>query len=221
MGRTLKPYKVDEIKDPKSKVVVDIFLDRNEKDFFGVVQNETVRAKTAEECGNQVRARLEEARKFEWRSLIEITFPSTRRYNRVEGAVGVEFDRYQIAQTPTGDWIQRPYYSPEEETDLQKPVKETGRWHGLSEKNQKRHDRQSGSDIRDYHPPREGEEGRTEIPYTEEAWRALNDLRAQLKVVQEKLEEFLSPSSAEDTLARFNLHVAIEVSKRLKKVRER
>lgn len=50
MPRKLKPLKLDEHEHKDSGIKFEMFLDRNEKDFFADVCGEIVRAKSETEC---------------------------------------------------------------------------------------------------------------------------------------------------------------------------
>jgi hypothetical protein len=172
MPRKLKPYKVDEVLNPKTGIKVDIMLDRNDKVFFGMVGPTRIEAPTAEECEKAVRKALRDYTGLEWQSFIIVDSEGGESHWRTSGHetrnanVSLRFHRLYGAKTVDGTWVQKPF---EEDAP-------GGSYHFDAEHYMRRWWR--------------GDDEST-IPYTDEAWATLNTMRDRIEGIAEFLKELI------------------------------
>jgi hypothetical protein len=92
----------------ESGLDVDIFLDRNIKDFFGEVCGETVRDPTAKGCAAKVSDACEEHVRFEWKRVVVVDTKSSHmdRDHRPD-VIYVKFSVHEIGPNLAGTYFER------------------------------------------------------------------------------------------------------------------
>ena len=170
MVRPLKPYKVDRVWHHAKGVSVDIMLDRDTCEFFGIVGGKRFAFKTAAECKREIRKMLQGYEGLKWRKFIEIEMTSVEDscenysdFNLETPSFNADFQvrRFEGAKSVDNTWIQRPF---KEDFDHQDAA--IKRW------------------------PRRKVSGMTFLPYSEAAWKTLNEIIVRLGDLIARLEEF-------------------------------
>lgn len=178
MVRELKPFKVDEVVNFETGVKILIYLDREDKTFFGVVGDKRVEAETAEECKRAVCKELRTFRPFVWEKVIEAhtyevehvsgdpapgSVPEDRHSNHFE----LHFRRYQQAKSLAGEgYLERGFDVVKEDFENQFRKKWTQNW------------RDNGSVV---------------LPYTDETWEKLLAIEAGIEELNRRLVRLLDP----------------------------
>lgn len=170
MVRPLKPYKVDRVHNHKTGISVDIMLDRDSCEFFGVVGGKRFTYKTASECKREVRKMISGYEGLKWRKFIEIKMTSVNDVYSNRAEFGLEtpcFDanfqirRFEGARSVDETWVQRPF-----KEDLEHQDSAIQRW------------------------PKHKCDGGAIVVYSEAAWKTLNEIIVRLGDLIARLEEF-------------------------------
>lgn len=176
MPRKLKPYKVSEVRHSNSGRVVEIFLDRETKTFYGVVDGVTVGSATEAECKSLIYKKCEEIATYEWKKIIVARTQSSWRMDD-GGSVRLKFSVHEIARKPGGDarrtttaWIERTEWN------------------------------MGGTPwiLKDYHGETESgaASGVYVLPYSEPVENALKDIQQRIQLLRERLCELLGSDDA-------------------------
>lgn len=108
MPRKLKPLKVSMVLHKKSGIAVEIFLDRNYKDFFGEVAGETIRDQTERECCLKVFDACEAQIRFEWKKVIVVdTRSHAHEWKDTADAIKLKFRIHELAPRKDGAVFER------------------------------------------------------------------------------------------------------------------
>lgn len=129
MARKLKPFKVDRVVNAKTRVSVDIFLDRNKQTFFGMIGPTKIEAATAKECKALVLAALRDYSGLIWKPFLWIEVESKDRshHHRIHNYAGgqcrvaVRFARFMGAKAVDGKWVEKPF---DEDVHTHSPFKD-------------------------------------------------------------------------------------------------
>lgn len=104
MPRALKPYKVDEYRNNKKGVIVELFFDRDSKEFFATYAGKQLRKPSINELRAAMHAQVEATVKLVWIPMI--TIDRITPFGNSNGAfVGFDIERQWIAQTLPGFWV--------------------------------------------------------------------------------------------------------------------
>ncbi len=182
-----KRWLIEQYQHPKYRVTVGIYIDTDDGTFYARCPDDGtdppppgsfLTARTKSELCSQIRARIEAEHSMDWAGMIEVKLLEPFGYmsnnwgpdhpHLAPPFVGFEVRRFEIATRP-GDGVT--------------VWREWGR------------DRHMGT----HHPVnRSGRDGskRIQIPYTEEAWAYLTELRERVKVDHHRLRMFLSQDEA-------------------------
>lgn len=181
MPRQLKPYKVDTV-HARGRGSVDIFLNREEKTFFGMVGPTRIEAATAQECKDLVHKALREFEGLVWLRYIEISVDhwgghyTHGRCRTAKGEVGISCFRFEVAKTLDGSWVSRPFFE-----DLHPEFQD-----------KKRHDAETqpwwirGSDEGQIDDPLLVVDGL--ILYSDQAWDTLGDFIQAINVIGDRIK---------------------------------
>ena len=170
MARPLKPYKVDKVWNHQTGVSVDIMLDRDSCEFFGVVGGKRFTFKTASDCKREIRKLLHGYDGLKWRKFIEIEMSSVEDSYENYAEFGLEtpsfnadfqIRRFEGAKSADKTWVQQPF-----KEDLEHQESAIKQW------------------------PRRKCSGRAVLPYSEKAWATLNEIIVRLRELIARLEEF-------------------------------
>ncbi len=190
MARTLKPQEVGKVVDERLHITVPIMLDRNKLSFYGEFNNEKVEASTAEECKTLVLAKIREQTQLTWIPVILVGYdkPSVRHIG-LYSSVSFQFERFEKARRPDGQWSKRPH-----EEEYQERLKASGK--GIFADTTRR-TRAAGNDVQNYWPPateKVQDRGiritsitQREIPYDDVTWQALNEIKASLDLAAARI----------------------------------
>lgn len=195
MARSLKPMKVDQVRDRKTGEVVDIMLDRDRNVFFFVLDKERSENPTAAECRQLAVKKLEERRQFTWKQVIRIDRPTDfhhggRAVSSFTSEVKFEFVRIEIAQKPDGEWLQRPFLNKDGLTDGEARLPVANRNDDMSTRNKR--ERDHGGDLDNYWPPDEDkEDANVVLDYDEDIWTALCAIHDKILLAKKQLEDLL------------------------------
>jgi len=181
MARKLKPYKVDTI-SVHARGSYDMFLDREDHVFFGMVGPTRIEAKTAEECRGLLYQAAKEFKGLEWRRFIMVDgqgWHGHATYNGHEqhcSQVNVGFHRFEAAKTLDGSWVERPFME-----DLHPDVQNERR---------QEHDTSRWIEGREHKDPIGKIKGL--IEYSDEAWATLNQFKAALDAIAGRIEAMIA-----------------------------
>lgn len=183
MPRKLKPHKVGNTHHNASGLSADIFLDRESCEFFADLHEQRFTAPTKLEVSRLIYAAMGAWRPPTWTQIILITgdfggYESTWRHDLKHGSrLEFSFDRVEVSERESGNEISRPFLPRGESFGEEEPED----WQ-LSR-------RAEGNDWEtvcgDY-------DGKTRLPYDDDTWRVLvelkrrtDDLSARLRVLLE------------------------------------
>ena len=180
MPRVLKPVKVDSVHHDRLGVRVDIMLDRNNNTFFAEYTTITVRAKSADECKREAWKLIESQAVLEFRKIIQIN--RLQPFCRDGSAfVGMEFSRHDIAPSSgyPNHWVERHWV--EEGEEMPKDWKiwisdYSGCKPGSTEPGFNRQTNTAHACC---------------VPYSKEAWIALEALEANIRRACAQLDEMM------------------------------
>lgn len=117
MGRKLKPYKLETVHHAKHGLKVDIYLDRNDQKFYGILHGETYRADSAVEVKRLVWDAMNAWRVLEWEQVILVNWDD-RAYEATWNdsldfgcAMEFSFGRIEVSKSASGREITRPFLS--------------------------------------------------------------------------------------------------------------
>lgn len=170
MARPLKPYKVDRVWKHETGVSVDIMLDRETCEFFGMVGGKRFTYKTANECKREIRKMIDGYGGLKWRKFIEIEMCSVEDEYTNHAEFGLEtpsfnadfqIRRFEGARSVDETWVQRPF-----KEDFEHQDSAIHRW------------------------PKHKCAGRAVLSYSEGAWKTLNEIILRLGDLIARLEEF-------------------------------
>lgn len=191
MPRTLKPQKVGEVRHDKTRMVVDIMLDRNKLDFFAKVGTEEIREDTAPKCKEAVLEKMASMVQYKWEPMIIVRHDNHRpdpkerwrshsddaRYTRAQ--VEFKFRRLERSPSPSGKgFVERKHILDVNASD---------------EYEMKR--REEEQDVQNFAM---WEMEFEIVPYTEETWNGLMRLHASIERANDQLTVLLG---AKDKLA--------------------
>lgn len=179
MGRELKPLKVETVIDGKTRQSVDIFFNRNEKNFFATVNMKEVEAQSAYECRKLVEKEFTAYKSPEWKRHIWLKLDALgdggygyqgQINNRHGCELEFQFERIELGKRPNGDYIRRPFAEDLDEREAE---------------------RQLGNELA-YAGNIWDEDLKKLIPYSDAAWAVLIELEAATKRAHAKLAEMFS-----------------------------
>lgn len=115
MPRALKPMKVGEVHHPNLHIRVDVMLDRNSNTFFVEYAGQKISDKTAEGCSHAAYKFIETNATLKFQQIIVVN--RLQPFCRDGAAfVGMEFDRHEVAHCDysapgwgKGSWVERPW----------------------------------------------------------------------------------------------------------------
>lgn len=173
MSRSLKPLKVEDFWDSKTRGRVELMLNRDDKVFFAVIEHEKIEAPSINELRAKVKEALSKLTQVEWSRVIELSvsrrgggWGNSEHIDRHQAELGVTFMRFEVGKTAGGINLKRPF--PEDEHE---------HWREDLAANPLMH---SSSDY--------DHESNERIPYSEAAWTALNGVKAAVEAAYAKLE---------------------------------
>lgn len=180
MPRQLKPYLIGEVTDARSRVTVQVYLDRNAepKVFFGEVSGERVQADSESGCRQAILAKLHEVVRYEWRRVIVVHTGGETAWDR---GLRVEYRVHEIAERPPGATAYRPY------AERRTAMMPSGPHESVS----------------DYTGPTESDpaKGTFVLPHSDVTVAALDDLRDRMETLEARLREILGADNAPALLA--------------------
>ena len=156
---------------------MDIYLDREDKMFFGMIGPVRIARNTAEECAKEVRKKLQDYTGLEWKSFIVISHDSwggsssNNGHSETRAHVELSFHRLKAAKTIDGTWTQLKF-----EDDVPSGVYHYGKSHYMHRW------------YRNPDNPQDDDE--CVIPYTEAAWNTLNQMVAKMNELSDWLDKF-------------------------------
>ena len=171
MARKLKPYKVDQVHNEKTRITVEIMLDRETNTFFAMIGATKIEKDTAKECRDAVWVMLRDYTGLEWSSYIIIEHDywdgraSVGLHEQTRGEVTLAFHRLHGAKISDKRWTSVPF-----EEDLPSKTYHFGQDHYMH-----------GWDRSD---------DECVIPYSEEAWATLNLMIAKINELSNWLGKF-------------------------------
>ena len=108
MPRRMKPVKVSTINHEKSGLRVDIFLDKNDMQFFGKVAGEIRKDQTELGCRASLIALCVKQVDFVWRKIIVVnTTANHHDGEKNRESVYLEFDVHEVAPRADGCLFER------------------------------------------------------------------------------------------------------------------
>jgi hypothetical protein len=180
--RKLKPYKVDRVFCSRLRRQVDVMFDREDKDFYGVVDGQTIRATALQECKNKLSEFLNNHKELKWRQEIWVSTHdpdnSFRNYGRHEdhyAEISFSFYRLEVSKaTDTNGELERPFL--DRGKDFGEPEPEA---HELTK-------RELGEDIDTL-----SRCTMIRLPYSDEVWRGLTLLKDATEQANAKLSSLI------------------------------
>lgn len=187
MARKLKPQKVGEVKHRGSGVVVPIYLDRNELDFFADFGGQRFRESKAKELRRKLWLTIDESIRLEWHPVIEVR--ALRPFaTRSTGFVGFEADRFLWARRLDGS-LARVEWRDKDVVDKYRYAKTLTAQIKMQE---------------EFAPPYRDSQARVAtvyLPYTPDLWAGLQELVMGVSVLKERLTELLMTEEGQARLA--------------------
>lgn len=169
MSRKLKPYKVDTIHTRKG--TVDMFLDREDKIFFGMIGPTRVQAITAEECRKKLYKAMSDWDGLVWKQYIHLQAESHldghyshSGFDADNVSLNMHFYRFEGAQTLDGKWVCRRF---------KEDTRGGEKWYDPEKMDPWYRDLEEEEDL---------------IPYSEEAWAALQKIKGALAIAGDQLK---------------------------------
>jgi hypothetical protein len=163
-------------------------FDREEKDFFGVVDGHTVRAKSVQECKNKLSEFLNNHKELEWRQEIwisthspESTFHGHNRHEEHYSELSFSFYRLEVSKAKDGSG------------ELERPFLGRGKDFGEDEPQAWELEKRSrGEDIDTIY-----RRSYIRIPYSDAAWQGLVLLEQATFQANEKLASLIKKDGVE------------------------
>ncbi len=186
--RPLKPHKVDSIHDSQKGISVDIFFDRDVKDFFGTVGDKVVRANSVGECYSALKKAINEFNPFVWERFIEYELEEKTDFFNHSSKGGREtrcmasfsFKRFEQTESNNKEHSRRILLARPFEEDLDEDQR------ALFKKQPSRFNERRYEYVNSK---------TTVVPYTEELWQSLVSLAQVVDGAQEKLRALLDPKT--------------------------
>ena len=183
MSRKLKPYKVGVAHSYRLSRHVDIYLDRELKDFFGTVDGTVIRGASANECESKIVQVLNNHQELVWHpeiwvTVADYTFQHGGPHEWHEAQLQFNFHRLEICKALDG------------KTDLERPWLDRGKEFGEPEPQPwEIEKRRLGQDISTVYGHRDRSTFR--LPYSDEAWKGLMLLHGAVTLSKKRLQELL------------------------------
>lgn len=207
MARSLKPQKVDEVKDDRTGAVVDVMLNRNDLTFFAELPGEAgkVEGATALEVKAETFQRLRAMANLTWRPAIMVSGIAKRDAWNRELGLKVETKRGYVAEVSPGgrvlwlDWQhgdstddQKLKWSStlsfwRESVPLELPLNEGREVIEMKGTSAERRRYETGQD-------------RTLLPYTEETWIALENIKALLARARDEIIRLITTDDGHEQM---------------------
>lgn len=181
MPRKLKPYKVDTVIHSKYGLKTEVYLDREDKDFFGKLHGDQYRAKSAAEVKRLIWDAMEAWRPLEWNQIIlieidECPYEATWSDSLHFGCkLEFSFDRVEVSKSASGREIVRPFLPRGPDFGEEAPID----WQLRQREN---NDDWDESACPSRHKC---------LPYDETVWQTLVKLKARTDTLTAKLTELL------------------------------
>jgi hypothetical protein len=197
--RSLKPYRVDEVRTEFARA--DVMFDRNRKKFFMLVGVERVEHDLLEECKKLGRAVLLRAIRYEWRPVIyvqvierdEETIHISNRHGEAHVIeLRLHFWRCEVTEHPSEDGrlLSREYADDFEERMLRYRKSDQV----FAREKRTMNDATVISEI--------WCDDEQALPYTEETWAALNHINGMIRDLSKRLDALVkTPNFARRVLA--------------------
>lgn len=165
MARALKPLEVSEFRHHESNILVKIFFDRNEKDFFADILGTVVRAPSEHECHVAAAKYCKKTVTYAWRKIIVVNVAEDW-HGRGSGNLHFSFKGYEIAARPDGKLVQID----------------------------RAHDARFNDSITTFYGNAETDarKGYYVLPWSQEAQDVLQSIQDRIDELKERLKEFLS-----------------------------
>lgn len=229
-----KPQLVKTLEYKNDGCIVEMYLDRNDLDFYAELDGKTYRASSAEDLEEAINRAAKVPSALDWIPVIEITStterpkepsPSRRRAERSDpkwddaaGAqLGFGAKRYWVARKPDKTWIQADWVPREEERADATPETDWWERHYIPEDSDVRRFRRHGAidwhrDNGAFKVPnvlvKERYNNRVEtityVRHTEELWRQVVALESRIREAARRLDELLK--SEEGRIVLFTGH---------------
>lgn len=186
--RALKPQRVETLFDNAKALRIEVFFDREEKDFFGKVGEKVVRGDSVDACRNGIYIALKDYNPFVWERCIEATVEEPPDWGRNQyipkhaAQASFSFRRFEMAKTNAKDGNDAPIA-------LERPFVED-----LNVEQRKRLKERPDC----YNSKRFARYGREDdllVPYSDELWDRLTNLAEVVNGAQAKLHELLAPET--------------------------
>jgi hypothetical protein len=207
MTRQLKPQIVDEVKSPNGLVVLPVYFDRNEKDFYVEVtdRSDRVRADSVIEVKRLAKEMLAKAVAFAWEGVIILELqgsyeerhrPGSPSYGglRFGASVQFEFRRMERSRHPTdpNKFVYRKHL-------IDFEAAEPDAW--------KRKRREKNEDLEHCYSSMDD----VVLPYGEETWAGLHAMKRAVDNAQAQLEALVARKDLADRLRLVGKQAAIPI----------
>jgi hypothetical protein len=209
----LKPYKVDQVIDGRNEL--DIFFDRDKKEFFAAIGMERVTHTDINEAKKLARELLKKAPKYEWERVIVVSGVPDEHEMRLsfkdiinhEVNVHFSFQRIERARDPMGKKGHVTsrvcqYERPTEEDFNENLEAYVARFYPRERKKSDeiraewRKKREENRELSSYY-----DGGGIVLPYAEATWQGLLSIKAVFDNAREKLDAFLVKDDLSTRLA--------------------
>lgn len=196
MPRVLKPQPVDEpIKDRESGDQIQMFLDRNNKRFFFEYQGQRVETAEFKDLPGLAQKALVAARNLEWQSIIFVSYEKRSTWDQgpLWPLAKIQFERFQWAYRRDGHlmrrslrWIENGSWSTNKGWAYGGP--EFWGWNRNLPK---------GEGL--FNPPVYSDTAAW-LPYTEELWTGLNQIKAAIEQIEKRIKEIVTTPEGTEML---------------------
>lgn len=208
MPRQLKPQKVETFQQRESDIKIDLFLDRNDKDFFAEYGSEVFRADDIQTLRNSVNAAIKESITWEWKPIIEVDYsPDDSKGSKVHANLSLSISRFYYTLRDDGKVLHSNWNLPPSYNGDRNAASKTFYWNldrfaefqppctdSLIYK-QDPYNRQEKILLPSPQAPR-----RYFIPYTEDLWLGLESLVGTMHTLHGKLSVLLQTDVGYKTL---------------------
>jgi len=190
MARSLKPYKVDEVRSPNGYTRANVMFDRDSKKFFVEIVPGDRDSRVVSDLLTDVKKRaiiaLGNAQKYDWTPLIEVSVSETWAHHEEGQNASLRFEFRRIERSPN------PVY-PDKFVERAHPL-DLNLKNGIRDEQREQHRDLSPYTGRETIGP--ADDGAALLPYRQDVWDGLIAIKQSIDAAREKLDALLRRKDA-------------------------
>jgi len=192
MARSLKPYKVDEVRSPNGYTRADVMFDRDSKKFFVEIvpgdKDSRVVSDLLADVKKEAIVALGNAQKYDWIPLIEVSVSKTWAHHDEGLNASIRFEFRRIERSPNPVYPDR-FVERAHPLDLPED--------GIGSRDQQREEHRDISPYvgRETIGPAD-DDGAALLPYRQDVWDGLVAIKQSIDAAREKLDALLKRKDA-------------------------